>query len=121
METYMIKVNGVTYEVEVEKKGEGSLQVAGSTGAPAKTEKPAVSQQKKPQEGQAVTAGTAGKVWKITAKEGDTLKRGDTILILEAMKMEIPIVASVDGTLVSLCVSEGDSVEAGQTVATVAR
>ena len=60
-------------------------------------------------------------MWKITAKEGDTLKRGDTILILEAMKMEIPIVSSVDGTLASLCVSEGDSVEAGQTVASVAQ
>lgn len=118
METYMIKVNGVTYEVEVEKKGESAGTVSAE---PVNT--PAASQQQRPQQGTGtpVTSGTTGKVWKITAKEGDLLKRGDTILILEAMKMEIPIVSSVDGTLASLCVSEGDSVEAGQTVASVAQ
>lgn len=121
METYMIKVNGVTYEVEVEKKSTGTApaaQPAVSAAAPA----PAAPAAAAPAsgEGEPVTTGTAGKVWKISTKPGDNLKKGDTILILEAMKMEIPIVAPEDGCLTSITVSEGDSVDAGQTVATIA-
>ena len=51
---------------------------------------------------------------------GDNLKKGDTILILEAMKMEIPVVAPKDGQLTSITAAEGDSVESGQSVATIA-
>lgn len=121
METYMIKVNGVTYEVEVEKKSTGMAPVAQpavSAAAPAPA--PSVSAASPAGEGEAVTTGTAGKVWKISAKVGDNLKKGDTILILEAMKMEIPVVAPRDGKLTSITVAEGDSVESGQTVATIA-
>ncbi len=115
METYIIKVNGVTYEVEVEKKGAGApaAQPAASAAAPVQT---AAAEG----EGEAVTTGTAGKVWKISAKVGDNLKKGDTILILEAMKMEIPVVAPKDGQLTSITAAEGDSVESGQSVATIA-
>ncbi|MEY8365336.1 biotin/lipoyl-containing protein [Anaerovoracaceae bacterium 41-7] len=120
METYIIKVNGVTYEVEVEKKGAGAsaAQPAASAAAPA----PAAPVQTASAEGEgeAVTTGTAGKVWKISAKVGDNLKKGDTILILEAMKMEIPVVAPKDGQLTSITAAEGDSVESGQSVATIA-
>ena len=115
METYIIKVNGVTYEVEVEKKGAGApaAQPAASAAAPVQT---AAAEG----EGEAVTTGTAGKVWKISAKVGDNLKKGDTILILEAMKMEIPVVAPKDGQLTSITAAEGDSVESGQSLATIA-
>jgi len=58
-----------------------------------------------------------GKVWKIETKAGDKLKEDDPILILESMKMEIPIMAPADGTLVEILVAEEDSIEEGQTVA----
>ncbi len=58
-----------------------------------------------------------GKVWKIETKAGDKLDEDDPILILESMKMEIPIMAPADGTLVEILVAEEDPVEEGQTVA----
>ena len=69
--------------------------------------------------GEPVICGTTGKVWKITSKEGDAVKSGDTILILEAMKMEIPVVAPQDGTVASIDVAVGDAIEAGQALATL--
>ena len=119
METYIIRVNGIEYEVEVEKKAEG--QSASAAVQPEKKAQPPKAEVKTPvAEGQPVTCGTAGKVWKLVAAEGAELKKGDTILILEAMKMEIPVVAPFDGTLASIQAAEGDSVAAGQTVATIA-
>ena len=126
METYIIRVNGIEYEVEVEKKDTSKdAQAGGETaGKPRQTQPEAAQKAAAPKksaaEGTPVTSGTAGKVWKITASEGAALKKGDSILILEAMKMEIPVVMPSDGTLVSIAVSEGDSVESGQTVATIA-
>ncbi len=58
-----------------------------------------------------------GKVWKIEAKAGDQLEEDDPILILESMKMEIPIMAPADGTLVEILVAEEDPIEEGQAVA----
>jgi len=58
-----------------------------------------------------------GKVWKIETKSGDKLAEDDPILILESMKMEIPIMAPADGTLVEILVAEEDAIEEGQTVA----
>lgn len=58
-----------------------------------------------------------GKVWKIETKVGDKLEEDDPILILESMKMEIPIMAPADGTLVEILVAEEDAIEEGQTVA----
>ena len=56
---------------------------------------------------------------RIYAKEGDDVRSGDTILILEAMKMEIPVVTPVDGRVASITVAEGEATTAGQTVAFV--
>ncbi len=66
-----------------------------------------------------VEAGAAGKVFKVEAKVGQALKAGDTVVILEAMKMEIPVVAPQDGTVASVDVSVGDPVEAGALLATL--
>jgi len=60
-----------------------------------------------------------GVVWKIERQPGDTLDSGDVIMIMESMKMEIPIEAPEGGTLVTLHVAEGDSVTEGQLVATL--
>ena len=66
-----------------------------------------------------IEAGAAGKVFKIEANVGATVKKGDTVIILEAMKMEIPMVAPQDGTVASVDVAVGDSVEAGTVLATL--
>jgi acetyl-CoA carboxylase biotin carboxyl carrier protein len=58
-----------------------------------------------------------GKVWAIEAKVGDSLEEEDTIIVLESMKMEIPVVAPSDGTLKEILVAEGDAVTEGQDVA----
>jgi acetyl-CoA carboxylase biotin carboxyl carrier protein len=62
-----------------------------------------------------------GKVWKIEAKPGDRIDADDPILILESMKMEIPVAAPFDCVLVELLVSEEDAVAEGQPVAVVER
>ena len=64
-----------------------------------------------------VVAEVAGKVWKIEARAGSSLAAEDTILILESMKMEIPVAAPAAGTLRALLVKEGDSVKEGDVVA----
>ena len=64
-----------------------------------------------------IVADVAGKVWKIEAQPGAKLAAEDTILILESMKMEIPVVAPAAGTLKELQVKEGDAVAEGQIVA----
>lgn len=60
-----------------------------------------------------------GTVWKLERKNGDLLVKGETILIIESMKMEIPIDAPVAGTLRELLVAEGESVSEGQVLAIV--
>lgn len=121
METYIVRVNGEEFEVEIEKKGSQNNQAAA---APAQAAAPRAAAPKKAPAGKAsgepVVCGTSGKVFKIVAKEGDTVKSGDTIIILEAMKMEIPVVAPKDGTVSKITVSEGDTTASGQTVAYVA-
>jgi acetyl-CoA carboxylase biotin carboxyl carrier protein len=67
-----------------------------------------------------VIAEVAGKVWKIEARPGATLAADDVILILESMKMEIPVVAPAAGKLTELNVKEGDMVNEGDAVATMA-
>ena len=58
-----------------------------------------------------------GKVWKIETKVGDKLEEDDPILILESMKMEIPIMAPTEGILVEILVAEEDAIQEGQTIA----
>ena len=62
----------------------------------------------------------AGKVWKIEAQPGAQLAADDTILVLESMKMEIPVVAPRAGRLAELCVKEGDMLKEGDVVAVLA-
>lgn len=114
METYIVRVNGKEYEVEVEMVGGGAPAAAPAAAPKAAAAAPA---KKAGGSGTAVTTGTAGKVFKLVASEGDAVKAGDTIVILEAMKMEIPVVAPSDGTVSSIVVSEGEDLASGATVA----
>ncbi|MEN9314879.1 MAG: hypothetical protein RIS35_1272 [Pseudomonadota bacterium] len=66
-----------------------------------------------------VEAIVSGKVWKIEKQVGEAVEAGEAILILESMKMEIPIEAPVAGKVGSIAFAEGDSVTEGQIVATV--
>lgn len=64
-----------------------------------------------------VCATVPGSVWKILAKEGDTIKKGDTVAVLESMKMEIPVTAEESGVITALFLKTGEQVEAGQILA----
>jgi biotin carboxyl carrier protein len=58
-------------------------------------------------------------VWKVVAKAGDEVEEGDTLVILESMKMEIPVVAESDGTVKEIAVNEGDVVQEGDLIAVI--
>lgn len=66
-----------------------------------------------------VRAEMVANVWKVVAKVGDTVSDGDTLVILESMKMEIPVLAEADGTISELAVSEGDVVSEGDLIAVI--
>ena len=66
-----------------------------------------------------VTSEVTGNVWKVQAKVGDVLAEEDVIMILESMKMEIPIEAPCSGRLVEILVSEEDSVDEDQVIAVI--
>ena len=111
MNTYKITVNGVAYDVTVEGTGTASAPaVSAPQAAPAAVGTAG---------GVRVEAQVAGKIWKVTAAAGQALKAGDSIVILESMKMEIPVVAPQDGTLAAINVSEGGPVEVGDLIATM--
>ena len=66
-----------------------------------------------------IRAEMVANVWKIVASAGDTVSDGDTLVILESMKMEIPVVAESDGTVAEIAVHEGDVVQEGDLIARV--
>ena len=66
-----------------------------------------------------ITAPMSGKMWKIVVKVGDSVSEDDEVAILEAMKMEIPVVSPKDGTIKEILVSEGDAVEAESVIMTL--
>jgi biotin carboxyl carrier protein len=121
MKNYTITVNGNVYDVTVEE-GAGS----GAVAAPARAAAPAKAAPKAPAKPAGagagsvkIEAGAAGKVLRIEKNVGEAVKKGDTVVTLESMKMEIPMVAPSDGTVASIDVAAGDSVEAGRVLATL--
>ena len=66
-----------------------------------------------------VRAEMVANVWRVVAAEGDTVADGDTLVILESMKMEIPVIAEGTGTLTKLAVAEGDVVQEGDLIAVI--
>ena len=67
-----------------------------------------------------VRAEMVANVWKVLVTEGDTVADGDTLVILESMKMEIPVLAEVDGTISKVAVQEGNFVQEGDLIAEIA-
>ncbi len=122
MKNYTITVNGTVYDVTVEEGGAGSapIRAAAPKAAPAAPAAPAAAPAPAGDAGSIeVTASVPGKVFKVEASVGQAVKAGDPIIILEAMKMEIPVVAPEDGTIASIDVSVGDAVESGDVLATL--
>ena len=124
MKNYTITVNGNVYDDTVEETG----STPSTASAPRRAAAPAAAAPKAAAPKAAapagagsikVEAGAAGKVFKLEAKVGDAVKKGDTLLILEIMKMETPVVAPQDGTVASIDVAVGDSVESGALLATL--
>ncbi len=131
MKNYTITVNGVAYDVTVEE-GTGARAASTPVAAPtpvaaAPAPAPAAAPAPAPAPTPAavgtgaikVTASVPGKVVKAAASVGQAVKAGDPIVILEAMKMEIPVVAPQDGTVASIDVAAGAAVENGDVLATM--
>ena len=126
MKNYTITVNGNVYEVTVE---EGFTGAASTPKAAAPAPKAAAAPAAAPAAPKAapaggagsieVKAGAAGKVFKIEANVGQAVKKGDAVVIIEAMKMEIPVVAPEDGTVASIDVAVGDAIDSGAVLATL--
>ena len=110
-----IDVNGSIYKVELEQvKTTKTPKLVRSKPVPTKETKP------KPAAGLSkVEAPLPGTMFKVNVKEGDAVKKGQTILVLEAMKMENNILAEKDGVVNKIHVSEGDSVLQGDILAEI--
>ena len=120
MKNYTITVNGNVYDVTVEETGSTSGAAAPRRTAAKPAAAPAAAPKASAGAGSVkVEAGAAGKVFKLEKKVGDAVKKGDTLLILEIMKMETPVVAPEDGTVASIDVAVGDAVESGALLATL--
>ena len=127
MKNYTITVNGNVYEVTVEEGFTGAAS-APKAAAPAPKAAPTAAPKAAPAPAAApagaagavaVTAPMPGKILGVKASAGQAVKRGQVLLILEAMKMENEIVAPQDGTVATINVAVGDSVEPGATLATL--
>ena len=66
-----------------------------------------------------IRAEMVANVWKVVAQEGDTVADGDTLVILESMKMEIPVLVEGTGTISRLAVAEGDVIQEGDLIAII--
>ena len=115
MKNYTITVNGNVYDVTVEENAAGAAPAVPRAAAPAAAPKAAPAAPKA-----AAPAAGAGSIQvKLEASVGQSVKKGDAVVIIEAMKMEIPVVAPEDGTVASIDVAVGDAVESGAILATL--
>ena len=115
-----VEVNGVEFEVELEKPVAAPKPVVRAVAAPVKTiEAPKAAQESVPAGVSAVKAPLPGTVIDIKVAVGDTVKKGQTIVILEAMKMENNIDSERDGKITAIKVNKGDSVMEGSVLVTI--
>lgn len=129
MKNYRITVNGTAYDVAVEELGAGAVPaaapvapatpVAAPVAAPAAALAPAAPAASGAEGSVKIAAPMPGKILAIKANVGQAVKRGDVVMILEAMKMENEITAPEDGTVAGINVAVGDSVESGDTLASL--
>ena len=107
MKKYKVNVNGTVYEVTVEAM-DGAAPVAAAPAAAAPAPAPAA-----PAGGEKVSAPMPGTILDVRVSNGQAVKKGDILFILEAMKMENEIMAPCDGTIASVSVTKGAAVDSG--------
>ncbi len=126
-----VVVNGIPFEVEMEgavlaednlpeAPAAQSAGTAAPAAAPAAETKPAQAPAAGPGAGKGIKAPLPGVVTAIKVEVGQSVKKGETVLVLEAMKMENNIAAEADGTVTGICVAVGDSVMEGTVMLTIA-
>lgn len=123
-----VEVNGIPFEVEMQGSSlveealpTVSTEAPAAAPAPAAAEAPAAAPAATngPGAGAPVKAPLPGVVTKVLVAAGQAVKKGETVLVLEAMKMENNITAETDGTITGICVAAGDSVMEGTTLLTI--
>lgn len=126
MKNYRITVNGTAYDVAVEELGAGAVPAApaaaapvAAPAAPAAAPAPAAPAASGAEGSVKIVAPMPGKILAINTNAGQSVKKGDVVMILEAMKMENEITAPEDGTVAGINVAVGDSVESGDTLASL--
>ena len=122
MKTYTITVNGNVYNVTVEEGVTSGAPAATPVAAPVAAPKaaaPAAAPKSTGAGAVKINAPMPGKIVAVKANPGDAVKKGQVILVLEAMKMENDVVAPQDGTVASIDTAVGSAVEAGDTLATL--
>ena len=115
MKKYRVNVNGTNYEVCVEEISADEA-VKAAPAAPAAAPAPVAV----PAEGKKISAPMPGTILSMNVKDGDTVKKGDLLMILEAMKMENEIPAPKDGKVAQVVVTKGATVGAGDTLVVLA-
>ena len=123
MKKYNVTVNGTVYEVTVEEADGAvaapvSTPVAAPKAAPAQVAAPAAPKAA-PAGAKTVNSPMPGNILKMNVKVGDTVKNGDLVCILEAMKMENEIFAGADGTVKAINAPQGSSVNTGDVIITL--
>ena len=115
MKKYRVNVNGTQYDITLEVlEGEAAAAPAPKA-APAAAPKAAA-----PAGGQAISAPIPGTILSVNVKPGQAVKKGDVLVMLEAMKMENEIMAPADGTVGAVNVTKGQSVQSGDVLLTLA-
>ena len=110
MKKYRVTVNGTAYEIELEELTGAAPAPAAATAAPAPAPAPAAAA---PAGGEQVASPMPGTILSINVAAGDAVKRGQVLMVLEAMKMENEIMCPCDGKIASVNTSKGASVESG--------
>ena len=119
MKKYRVNVNGTAYEIEVELMGETEATTPVAS-APAAAPAPAAPAAAAPAGATAINAPMPGTIRSVNVQNGQAVKKGDVLMILEAMKMENEIMAPADGTVTAVNVTKGAAVESGTLLCSLA-